>query len=298
MENHTDLDRDGQDVGAQLNRREFLKATGAGIFLYFTAGDLNLLQQEGERRRTQPSLPKDFNAFLRIGEDGRVSCYTGKIEMGQGPITSLAQELADELDVPFEAVDMVMGDTDLCPWDMGTWGSLTTRQFGPALRMAGAEARGVMLELASDALKVPVSELATDRGEAIVKASPQRRISYAELARGKRIERHLTTQVKTKEPADFKFMGKPTLRTDALAKVTGKAKYTGDIRVPGMVYAKLLRPPAHGAKMVDLDLSEARKVENVQILHDGDFVAVLHEYPDIAELALSRIKTRGQWWHP
>ena len=90
-------------------------------------------------------MPTDFNAFLRIGEDGRVTCFTGKIEMGQGIVTSLAQMLADELSVPLEQVDMVMGDTDLCPWDMGTFGSMTTRFFGPPLRAAAAEAQNVLL---------------------------------------------------------------------------------------------------------------------------------------------------------
>ena len=86
-------------------------------------------------------MPTDFNAFLRIGEDGRVTCFTGKIEMGQGVITSLPQMLAEELDTPLDTVDIVMGDTDLCPWDMGTFGSMTTRMFGPALRAAAAEAK-------------------------------------------------------------------------------------------------------------------------------------------------------------
>ncbi|MEJ2724990.1 MAG: molybdopterin-dependent oxidoreductase, partial [Deltaproteobacteria bacterium] len=135
--------------GLQVNRRDFLKIAGSGIFVFFTLGDVLLLQQDGWSREP---LPTDFNAFLRIGEDGRVHCFTGKIEMGQGIVTSLAQMLADELDVSLEAVDMVMGDTDLCPWDMGTFGSRSTRFFGPPLRAAGAEARRVLLELASEHL--------------------------------------------------------------------------------------------------------------------------------------------------
>ena len=113
-----------------LSRREFIKLMGGGIVILFTVGEPSSL--EAQRQRGQP-LPDDFNAFLRIGEDGRVSCFTGKIEMGQGVITSLAMMLADELEVPLDSVDMVMGDTDLCPWDAGTWGSMSTRFFGPAL---------------------------------------------------------------------------------------------------------------------------------------------------------------------
>ena len=103
-------------------------------------------------------LPEDFNAFLRIGEDGQVTCYVGKIEMGQGVYTSLGQMLADELDVSLNSVKMVMGDTDICPWDQGTWGSLSTRAFGPHLRAAGAEARGVLLELAAEHLDRPAKK--------------------------------------------------------------------------------------------------------------------------------------------
>jgi isoquinoline 1-oxidoreductase len=284
------LERESTDF--RMNRREFLKATGGGLFLYFTIGEPPYFQQEVPGRRTQPGLPGDFNAFLKIGEDGRVSCYTGKIEMGQGPITSLAQELADELDVRLDAVDMVMGDTDLCPWDMGTFGSLTTRRFGPALRSAGAEARRVLIEMASEELRIPPAQLATENGEVFDTKDAARRVSYGKLTHGKKIERHLTGGAPTKKPAEFRIMGKPVLRADARAKVTGEAKYAGDIQLPGMLYAKLLRPPAHGAKLVNLDFSEAQKVEGVQVVREGDFVAVLHQYPDVAETALAKIKAR------
>ena len=292
MEENLELEPAEPITGLRMNRRDFLKSTGSGIFLYFTIGDLPFLQEEVQGPRRRPSLPTDFNAFLKIGEDGRVSCYTGKIEMGQGPITSLAQELAEELDVPLDAVEMVMGDTDLCPWDMGTFGSMTTRIFGPALRNAGAQARQVLLELASENLNVPVSNLTAEKGVVFDRSSNMRRVSYGQLTKGKRIERHLTKPAVTKKPSEFKVIGKPTLRRDAKAKVTGSAKYSGDIQLPGMVYARLLRPPAHGAKLLDVDLSEAKKVEGVQIIHEGDFIAVLHKYPDVAEMALSKIKAK------
>ncbi|TFH33738.1 MAG: twin-arginine translocation signal domain-containing protein, partial [Bacteroidia bacterium] len=111
-----------------LDRRDFLKYLGTGIAVAFTVGGSDLLAQ----RR----MPSDLNAYLLIEESGKVKCFTGKIEMGQGVITSLAQMLADELDVKLESVEMVMGDTDLCPWDMGTFGSMSTRFFGPPLRAA------------------------------------------------------------------------------------------------------------------------------------------------------------------
>jgi len=127
-----------------LSRRELLKLAGGGILVFFTTRSQLPAEAQGRGQR----LPEDFNAFLRVGEDGRVTCFTGKIEMGQGIITSLAQMLAEELDVAVGSVEMVMGDTDRCPWDMGTFGSMSTRFFGAPLRAAGAESRRVRLELA------------------------------------------------------------------------------------------------------------------------------------------------------
>ena len=267
---------------SSLSRREFLKRVGGGIIIWFFIGDLSELK--GQRRG---GYPEDFNAYLRIGADGRVSCFTGKVELGQGVITSLAQTLADELDVTLESVDMVMGDTDLCPWDMGTFGSMTTRFFGPALRAAGAEARAVLLELASEYLTVPKKRLKAKEGVIFDKTQEKKRVSYAQLAKGKTIERH--TKADLKKVSEFNIMGKSSLRTDSVGKVTGKAKFAGDIRVPGMLYAKILRPPAHGAERKGVDTSAAEKMDGVQVVKDGDLIAVLHKYPDEAEKALARI---------
>jgi isoquinoline 1-oxidoreductase len=275
-----------------MDRRQFLKVTGSGIVLYFLLGDWWALAQEWRSRDLPRSLPTDFNAFLKIGEDGRVACYTGKIEMGQGVVTSLAQELAEELDVSLDTVNLVMGDTDLCPWDMGTFGSMSTRVFGQALRRAAAEARVVLLELAAEHLQAPRERLATENGFVVDNENRQNRVSYAQLAKGKKIERHATGEVAVKKPSQFTIMGKPIARRDGREKVTGAAEYAGDIRLPDMLYAKILRPPAHNAKLIDADVSEARQTKGAQVIHEGDFVAVVHQYPDLAELALSKIKSK------
>ncbi|UCF98407.1 MAG: xanthine dehydrogenase family protein molybdopterin-binding subunit, partial [Spirochaetaceae bacterium] len=290
-ETHEDhLDLDFKDISPHflyMNRRDFLKVTG-GIVVFFTVGGPIAVAQD--RSRQGRGSPGDFNAYLRIGEDGRVTCFTGKIEMGQGIITSLAQMLADELDVALESVDMVMGDTDLCLWDMGTFGSMSTRFFGPPLRAAGAEARRVLLELASERLKVPAGRLRVEGGMIVDKTNTKNRVSYGQLARGRMIERRLDENVAVKSPSEFEIIGKAVTRVDALEKVTGKAEYAGDILLPDMLYAKILRPPAHGAKFVSVDSSAAKRVEGVRIIEERDFVAVLHEYPDEAEKALSQIK--------
>ena len=274
----------------EITRRDFLKSAGGGIFILFTVSD-PLFGQE-RQNRPQRGVPTDFNAFLRIGEDGRVSCLVGKIEMGQGVVTSLAQMLADELDVPLESVDMIMGDTDLCPWDMGTFGSLSTRVFGPALRAAGAEARLALLELGAEYLKVPQDRLMTVDGFVVDSADRQTKVAYAKLAKGRKIERLLTGKAPLKKPSAFKIMNKALTRRDAEEKVTGKARFAGDLRFPGMLYAKLLRPPAHGAKLLEVNLAEAKKMDGVKVVQDKDMVAVLHRSPDVAEQALAKVKAK------
>jgi len=285
------LDLDFKDITPSfpLDRREFLKLLGGGITILFTVGDAEAFFQEARRRGFRPQLPEDFNAFLRIKEDGRVSCFTGKIEMGQGVITSLAQMLADELDIRLDSVEMVMGDTDLCPWDMGTFGSMTTRFFGPPLREAAAEAKAVLKELASEHFKVPVAQLETKDGVIFDKAQKKNQVTYAQLTQGKKIARKMEKKPAVEPVSDFTIVSKPATRIDAPEKVTGKALFAGDIRLPGMMYAKILRPPAHGAKLKSVDTSAAEKIKGVQVVRDGDLIAVLHPFPDEAEKAVTKI---------
>lgn len=282
---HTSVDLLDRNIPKGMSRRSFLKHFGGGVVIAVALTDFDVL--EGAVNQQYPS---DINAYLRVGEDGRVSCYTGKIEMGQGVITSLAQMMAEELDVSLENVDMIMGDTDLCPYDRGTWGSQTTRMFGPALRSAAAEAREVLLLMAAEKLNVPMSELMVDDGVIFVSNDKGKKISYADLTKGSKIVKSLDGKPRLKDPKEFKVIGKPSLRTDSKEKVIGAAKYAGDIRVQGMVFAKILRPPSHAAKLVTLDVSAVKSSSEVQLIHDDDLVAVLHEDPEIAQKYLDRIK--------
>jgi isoquinoline 1-oxidoreductase len=269
-----------------LDRREFLKLMGGGIVIFFAVGD-SLWLQERRRRR---GYPEDFNAYLRIGEDGRVSCFSGKIEMGQGVHTSLAQMLAEELDVTLDAVDMIMGDTAVCVWDAGTFGSRSTKYFGPPLRQAAAEARAILIQMASEHLRLPQAELQTKDGMVYAKKQPEKKVSYAQLTKGKKIARHLEKKPPIKHYSNHTISGKPTDRLDSRAKVAGSAKFAADIRLPGMLHAKILRPPAHGAKLLRVDTSAAEKVMGIKVIQDDGMVAVLHEHPDVAEMALGLIK--------
>jgi isoquinoline 1-oxidoreductase len=268
-----------------LSRRQFLKALGGGIIVSFSCED-----SSAQERRSTVSQANGVNAYLRIGADGRVTGFTGKAELGQGIVTALAQILAEELDVPFQSVDMVMGDTDLCPYDMGTFGSRSIRYFGPPFREAAAEAKAILIGLAADHLHLEEKQLVVKDGAVTDRADAAKRVTYTELARGRSIEKHLNRKPALKSASAFTTVGKTVLRKDGLEKVTGKAQYAADIRVPGMLYAKILRPPVHGAKLKSLDASAVEKEKQVQVVRDRDLIAVLHPYPDVAENALSRIK--------
>jgi isoquinoline 1-oxidoreductase len=274
-----------------LKRRDFFKFAGAGVgglYVFFRAGSsFGFMAETAPEKR---SLPTDYNAFLRIDENGTVNCFTGKIEMGQGVGTSLAQMLADELDVAFENVKMVMGDTDLCPYDAGTWGSLSVRVFGPAMLAAAAEARAVLLSLGAEKLGSSIDQLEVNGGIMYIKGRKGPMVSYGELAKGKRIEKFQDVDFKAKDFSEYKLMGKSIIRTDAVIKVKGEALFAGDYSLPGMLHAKILRPPSHGATLISADTSEAKKVGGTIVIEEKELVAVLHEDSEKAEKALRLIK--------
>ena len=273
----------------EMDRRDFMRRIGGGLVIAFSAGNLSLLS--GCKEEEQEKEP-DFNAYLKVGENGRVTLYTGKIEMGQGPITSLPMMLADELDVSLDSVDIVMGDTDLCPWDEGTYGSLSTRVFGQVMRGAAAKARAILLGMAAEHLAVTVDQLSVSDGTIAVKSDETRQVSYAELTHGKKILETLKEQPALKKASEFRIMGKSRLHVDGLLKVTGAAQYSGDITLPGMVHARILRPPSRGAVRLSADTSEAEAIEGVEIVQKGELLAVLHESQDTADLAVSKIKAK------
>ena len=153
-------------LSSSMNRRKFLKrlgVLGGGVIIGFNTLDRLAWARRPRTGFLGAGIPTDFNAFLRIGTDNRIALYTGKIEMGQGAMTSIPQLLAEELHVNYDSVDIVMGDTDLCPWDAGTFGSLSIRYFGVFLREAASEARGVLMELAADHLKSPIGRLVAQK---------------------------------------------------------------------------------------------------------------------------------------
>ena len=268
-----------------IDRRSFFKLLGGGIVVLFGAGPEAARSQDGRR-----IYPEDFNAYLAIGEDGRVTVLSGKVELGQGAMTAQAQMVAEELGVDLSAIEMVVGDTDRCPWDMGTFGSLTVRMFGPALRAAAAQARLVLTALAAERLGVAPEQLRVEAGRVMVAGdAAARSVGYGELSRGARIVRTVDAKAVLRAAKDFRIMGRSPERLDARDKVTGAAKYAADIRLPGMLYARVLRPPIHGATLRRLDSAAAERMAGAVVVRRDDLVAVLHVDPEAAEHALAHL---------
>ncbi|NIN71142.1 MAG: molybdopterin-dependent oxidoreductase [Gemmatimonadetes bacterium] len=274
---------------SQMDRREFVKLLGGGIVVVVNLGPLTLFNSR-DPLDFQRGYPEDINAYLHIAEDGKVTLFSGKIEMGQGVMTSLTQMAAEDLGVSLEAIYIVMGDTDRCPWDMGTFGSLTTRMFGPAVRAAAARARLVLTDLAAARLGVSRDALAVEDGMVYVKADRNRRISYGELARGQEITHTVDEEAVLRSVEEFTIMGTSPEWLDGYEKVTGAAKFAGDIRLPGMLYARILRPPAHGATPTRIDTAAAEAIPGVTVVNQDGLVAALASDPETAEQVLRMVE--------
>ena len=291
-------------ASSALSRRGFLQSLGCGVTVVFSANAFAQASKEmpkGEMPKGKPpggfggfggfgGPPPDINSYLHIGEDGKVTVYSGKIEQGQGNTTALAQMAAEELRVGMESIKMVMGDTALCPYDMGTFGSMSVSVYGASLRNAAAEARTILLEMAAEKLGVPVGQLSVDNGAIFVTSDKNKKVTFAQLTAGQKITRKLEGKAVTRKPSEFTVIGKSPMRLDVRDKVTGAAKFTADYSFPGMLHAKVLRPPAHGATLKNADTSEAEKMAGVVLVKESNLIAVLHEDVETAEAARAKIK--------
>lgn len=281
---------DGWGFVTTMDRRGFLRLTATGLLISIAIEPLLALRGDAGQGGGRGGYPSDLNAYVHIGADGRVTCFVGKIEMGQGAMTSLPQLVAEELNVPLTSVDIVMGDTDVCPWDMGTFGSLSIRQFGPVLRQAAAEARATLVMLAAERLQVPATDLVAENGTPRHKTDKAKSVSYGALTEGKKIERKVEGKPDAESVKAYTIVGKTAARRDGLAKVTGKAEFAGDIPLEGVLHARVLRPPAHGATLQSADTSAAEAVPGVRVVRDGDIIAVLHPHWDVADRAIRLVK--------
>ena len=260
--------REGPYYHFEMNRREFGQVLGAGLLLSVALP--SALAQRAREERTASLAQR-----LHIGADGIITVLTSKVEVGQGSRTQLTQAAAEELRVPVEQVRLIMADTELTPDDGGTAGSRTTPSTVPAVRKACAAARELLAEVAAK--------------------SGEKSFSYANLADAKYSEllkKGKTDGVAVTEVKEWRVLGTPIPRVAARDIVTGSHRYPSDIRRPGMLYGKVLRPESYGAKLEDVDLTSA---EDITALRDGDFVGFAAPTSFAAETARAGVAKTAKW---
>jgi nicotinate dehydrogenase subunit B len=253
-----------------MDRRTFMQAGGALVVSF--AVPVSARAQAASAGKT---LAKDMvDAWLAIGRDGSVTVYTGKVDLGTGVRTALAQMVAEELDVPFGRVSLVMGDTALTPDQGQTASSVSIQSAGVELRQAAATARKALVERAATKLGAPATGLRVEDG--VVLAPGGQRVSYGELVGDQRFELKVDAKAPVKKPIDYRIVGKSVPRVDIPAKVTGAFTYMQDFRLPDMLHARVIRPTAIGAKLESVDEASVRGVPGfVQLVRKQDFLAVL-----------------------
>ena len=277
----------------ELARREFFKLLGAGIAVFAVAKKAQAAQETAPSRGFHPQdLPSDISAWLHIGEDGAVTAFCGKVEIGQNIRTSLAQTVADELRIPFESVRMVIGDTALTPFDAGTFGSRTTPTMTPQLRRVASAARDLLIDVAAKEWNVAPEHLKAANAK-VTDPATGRTLTYASLARGKTLAQNLPAQDPVTPPPDWTIAGKPFPKVDARDFVTGRHQYTPDLHPAGMLHGKVLRSPSFGATLTSYDDTDAKSMTGVVIVRDGDFIAAAAPTEREASAALAAV--RAQW---
>jgi nicotinate dehydrogenase subunit B len=277
-----------------LGRRDFFRIFGAGLAVFAVAKEGSAMQETapGPHGFHPEELPKEIGAWLHIGEDGTVTGFAGKAEIGQNVRTTLAQTIADELGVAFASVRMVLADTALTPFDAGTFGSRTTPTMTPQLRKVAAAARDLLVAKAAKQWKVPVDKLVADDGKVSDPASGKS-LRYAELAREDIGTQQPPAEDPIKPASQWTIAGKPVPKVDAREYVTGGHRYTTDLRPEGMLYGKILRPPSFGAVLISYDDSAVKALKDVVLVRDGDFVGAAAPTVAAAEAALAAL--RVQW---
>ncbi|MDA0352663.1 MAG: molybdopterin-dependent oxidoreductase [Chloroflexi bacterium] len=230
--------------------------------------------------------------WLHIRPDGGATVFAGKVEYGQNIRTGLAIEVADELRLPLDRIEVILGDTDLVPWDMGTFGSQSTARVGVQLRRAAATARETLLNLAADRLDLPVDHLEASDGLVIPEGDPSRAVSYADLLAGQSLDRELDADAPVLPSSDFHLMGtEVSERIDAVARVTGRALYSQDIQPEGVLFASVIRPVAYGARARSVDFSVAAALPGVvETIHEGSIIAVIAESDEQADRAAGLVE--------
>ena len=275
-----------------LQRRRFLKHTGVIVSAFTLAGPTAIAQQT-------IALPGGLNnnrmldGWIRINANNTVTVFTGKCEIGQGILTALTQIAADELDVAYERVEIISADTARTPNEGMTAGSLSVEGSGTALRFACAEARGMLLAAAAKKLNVAVEKLSVSDGA--ISASPVR-MTYWDVAKDVSFKREASAGFKPKPASQHKVIGKSVPRRDFPAKVTGGAVYVQDMRLPGMVFGRVVRPPSYRAQLQSVDEAAVKAMPGVvAVTRDGNFLAVAAAREEQAIKAALTLRASAKW---
>ena len=274
-----------------LGRRGFFKSIGAGIVVVGLLPPAMAQESGGGRRRGGGrAAPQDIGAWLHIGQDGLVTVYSGKAEVGQNIRTSLSQVVAEELRVPLGAIRVVLGDTRLCPFDAGTFGSRTTPDMAQRLRRVAAAARELLIDLAAEEWKADRAALTVMAGKVVHKET-KAELPFGRLTKGEKITKAVAENPPTTPAAQWKVAGQSAAKINGSDFVTGRHKFTSDVALPGMRHGKVLRAPAFGATLVSADTREAEAMPGVAVVRDGSFVGVVAPTEFLATKALKAIKT-------
>jgi isoquinoline 1-oxidoreductase len=275
-----------------VNRRDLFKLLGAGLVVSITRP--SLLAQESGRGRME-DVPRELASWLHVGADGKITVLTGKVEMGQNIRTSLAQQVAEELRAPLSTLTLVMGDTDLVPFDQGTFGSRSTPQMGTQLRKAAVCARELLVDMAAQRWQADRSTLVAHDG-AITNPQTKQSLSYSELTSGQKLVKVLGDNPAFTPATQWHVAGTSVPKVNGKAFVTGTHQYTSDMTRPGMLYGAVRRPSAFNAKLVSLDSKDAEKAPDVTVVRDGDFVGVVGADPANVADAVDMLK--AEWSAP
>lgn len=271
----------------ELTRRELLKALGGGILALAIAPDAWAMGWTQRGRQ----IPQHISAWVHIGENGKVTVFSGKAEVGQNVRTSLTQAVAEELYLPVENVAVLLADTDLVPYDMGTFGSRSTPTMVPQVRKAAAACREALIDLAAEKWNAPRANLTARNGTV---SSGSSSATYGELAKGQPIDRPIAADTALIPASDWKVLGQSVPKVSGRDIVIGEHRYSSDMRVKGMLYGKVLRAPSYGANLNSVDTKGAAAIPEVKVVRDGDFVAVAAPTLRQAEAALALLKADWQ----
>src|SRR5437667_2663397 len=276
-----------------LARRDFLKTGSALVISFSLAPELSFGQAKPAPLPGSLNNNRMLDSWLRVDADGTVTIFSGKIELGQGIGTALTQIAADELDVDLKRIKIVHGDTALTPNEGQTAGSQSVEKSGTALRFASAEARDILVNAAAAKLGVAASALTVSDGTC---AAGGKSVAYWDLVGDANLKREAQASVRPKPASEHKWVGKSVLRRDIPKKMTGGAAYVQDVRLPGMVFGRVVRPPSPGARLVSFDEAAVKRMPGViAVVRDGSFLGGAAEREEQAIRAREALKKSARW---